>query len=116
MQETLEQAFIDEKGDLAVLRAKGMAREAEMLERVITRLERAAMPFIDWLSESEAVLRSNHNAAWHRARFAQLESQGLARFHPERPRERQYLSCAIPQRANTSAAREAGRRGDRKVG
>ena len=111
--ESLVDVIADERGQAAVLRHKGFVREAEMIERFAERVARAAAPFIDWLSEKEAVLRSGHSADWHRARFAQLEAQGLARWNPERPRERQYLRCVVPQRANTSAARVAGLRGER---
>ena len=56
------------------------------------------------------MLRSGHSADWHRAQFPSLEAQGLARRHG---RQRQYLRCVVPQRANLSAAREAGLRGER---
>ena len=111
--ETLEQAIADEREDAGMLRAKGFLREAELLERTIERIAKAASPFLDWLSETEAVLRSGQAKEWHRARFAILEAQGLARHNPHALRERQYLRVAVPQRANPSAAREAGRRGER---
>ena len=112
-EHTLTQVLADERAELAVLRRKGLVREAELLEHTLDRIARAAEPFTDWLSEKEAVLRSAHAAEWHRARFAALEAQGLARKSPTNPRERQYLRCAVPQRANLSAAREAGERGER---
>lgn len=116
MSETLEQAIADERGDVAVLRRKGMGREADAIEKAVERIAAAAAPFLDWLSEGEAVLRSSHSREWLRERFPSLADQGLARWNPARPRERQYLRCAVPQRANTSAARDAGRRGERLVG
>lgn len=113
MAETLEQALADEREDLQVLRQKGFTQEADMLERTIERLARAAAPYLDWLSEKEAVLRSAHSVEWLRARYPVLEAQGLARRNPHNARERQYLRVAVPQRANVSAAREAGARGER---
>ena len=114
--ETLEQAFADEREELGVLRRKGFAADADRIERVIDRLAKAASPFIDWLSENDARLRSNRSIDWLRAQFPALQSQGLARWNPARPNQRQFLRCAIPQRANTSAAREAGARGERLAG
>ena len=111
--ESITDVIADERGQAAVLRHNGYVREADARERLLDRVARAAAPFTDWLSEKEAVLRSGHSAEWHRARFPQLLAQGLARIHPERPRERQYLRCVVPQRANVSAARAAGRRGER---
>lgn len=113
MVETLEQAIADEREAIGILRGRGFTREAEMLEHTVERIARAAAPFLDWLSEKEAVLRSSHAAEWHRARYPILEAQGLARRNPHNPRERQYLRVSVPQRANVSAAREAGSRGER---
>lgn len=109
--ETLEQALDGERRDAGVLRDKGLTREAEMIDRVVARLARAAMPFTDWLSERDARLRSQWSRERLRAAFPKLEAQGLARFNPASPKDRQFLRCAIPQAANLSAAREAGRRG-----
>lgn len=114
--ETLETVIASEREDAAVLRRKGMVREAEMLEQAIARIAKAAAPFTDWLSENEASLRSARSVSWLRSQFPSLLEQGLARQNPSRPTERQFLRCAIPQRANTSAAREAGARGERLAG
>jgi hypothetical protein len=111
--ETLDQAIANEREDLQVLRKNGLQREAEIIERVLARVARAAEPFIDWLSETNAALRSDRSLEWLRKQFPALEAQGLARWNPAKPTERQYLRCAVPQRANTSAAREAGARGER---
>lgn len=113
MAETLEQALADEREAISMLRGRGFTREAELLEHSVERLARAAAPFLDFLSEKEAMLRSAHSEEWLRALYPRLEAQGLARRNPNNPRERQYLRCAIPQRANVSAAREAGARGER---
>lgn len=111
--ETLEQVIADEREDLEILRRKGYERDAERIGKVLDRIAKAAQPFTDWLNEREAALRSARSVAWIREQFPALESQGLARWNPNRPSERQFLRCAIPQRANTSAAREAGARGER---
>lgn len=114
--ETLEEAIASEREDAAVLRRKGFVADAERIERVLERVARAAEPFTEWLSEREAALRSGRSTDWLRAQFPGLQAQGLARFGQARPTDRQFLRCAIPQRANTSAAREAGARGERLVG
>lgn len=111
---TLEQVLIDARGELPVLRKHGQAVLADAIERVIDDVTEAALPFLVWLSETEAELRSDRSREWLRARFPGWERQGLARWNPRRPRERQYLQCVIPQARNleqvrADAAREAAR-------
>jgi hypothetical protein len=114
--ETLDQAIANEREELGLLRKRGLNREAEMIEASIARIARAAEPFVDWLSEGEAQLMSGHRADWLRKNFASWAARGLARWNPLKTDERQYLRCVLPQRANRSAAREAGRRGERVTG
>lgn len=116
MTETLGEAIASEREDLEILRRKGYTTDAERIEKVLDRITTAAAPFLDWLNEKEAALRSARSIDWLRDQFPSLLEQGLARWNPTRPKERQFLRCAIPQRANTSAAREAGARGERLVG
>lgn len=115
--ESLSQAITAEREKLAQLRTdKFKEAPLDYLERAIARIESAALPFTDWLSESEAKLRSNQSRDWLRDRFPLWESQGLARWNPAQTKQRQYLRCVVPQRANVAAAREAGLRGERLTG
>lgn len=110
----LDQVIADNRGELAVLRKHGQRELAEAIERVLEEVAEASAPFTVWLSEGEAQLRSGKSRQWLRVRFAAWERQGLARWNPHRPTERQYLSCVIPQDRNldavrADAAREAAR-------
>lgn len=110
----LEQVLADARGEIPVLRRHGQHSIADAIERLVEDVAEAAKPFLQWLNESEAQLRSGHSAEWLRKRFAAWERQGLARRHPQRPSQRQYLTVAIPQARNldavrADAAREAAR-------
>ena len=111
---TLEQVLTDWRGEVPVLRKHGQHALADAVDRLCDEVHEAARPFLRWLSESEAQLRSNRSPEWLRRRFPQWERSGLARWHPNRPNQRQYLECAIPQDLNldavrADAAREAAR-------
>ena len=111
---TLEQVLADTRGEIPVLRRHGQHVIADAIERLCDDVQEAAQPFMRWLSESEAQLRSHRSTEWLRKRFAGWERMGLARWNPHRPTQRQYLECAIPQDLNldavrADAAREAAR-------
>lgn len=110
---SLNDALAAARAQIATVRETGLAKEADLLERQLAPIEAAARPFTDWLSESEAVLMSGRSADWHRHQFASLQARGLARMSPTGRKSRQYLRCAVPQRANLEAAKDAGRRGER---
>ena len=113
MSESLSDVLESESHKLSQYRVDGF--EAIPLAAVLKMLGRvasAALPFTDWLSEGEAKLRSNRTDTWLRAQFPAWESQGLARWNPAKPKQRQYLRAAVPLRVNVDAAREEGRRVD----
>ncbi|NUO65777.1 MAG: hypothetical protein HOQ34_19620 [Gemmatimonadaceae bacterium] len=110
MAESLEEVLADERGRAQVLRAAGHTREADNLDRLLDRVRASAVDYLDWLSEAEARLRSGKSVEWLRARFAGWAAAGHARLDGRR---RLYRQLIVPKRANESAAREAGRRGDR---
>lgn len=113
MSETLADALRVECDKLAEYRADGFAQiPLATALKAMMRVADAARPYTDWLSEGEAKLRSNRPEAWLRSRFPAWETQGLARWNPNKPKSRQYLRCAIPLRANPDAAREEGLRVD----
>ena len=107
--DTLEEVLADERGAAQVLRANGHAHDAELIERVCDRVSAAAQDYLRWLSEPDARLRSGRSAAWLRARFPEWASEGHAEL---RRGVRYYPQCVIPQRADITAAREAGLRGE----
>lgn len=112
MSETLEQVLADERGAAQVLRAKGDPRGADLIDGVVDRVRAAAEDFVTWLSEGDARLRSGRSMSWLRGRFAEWAESGHARMSAKNQRE--YRQVVVPRRANVSAAREAGRRGERR--
>jgi len=111
---TLEQVLIDARGELPVLRKHGQSTLADAIEHLLDDVAEAGAPFLEWLSEGESCIRSDHAAEWLRRRFPQWERQGLARWHPRRANARQYLKVVVPLARNldavrADAAREAGR-------
>jgi hypothetical protein len=113
--ESLEEVLADERGRAQVLRSAGHDREAENLDRLLDRVRTAAVDYLDWLTEPEARLRSGKSVEWLRARFAAWAAAGHARHDAQSRGKRLYRQLIVPRRANESAAREAGRRGDRSA-
>lgn len=104
---TLEQVIADAREEAAVLRRHHQAAIADAIGRLADAVQASALDYLNWLSESEARLRSGHDVPWLRARFAQWAEQGLAEW---RGAKRYYRAVVIPQRPNLDAARAAGRR------
>lgn len=105
-----EQLLADWQGDAQVLRARGHTHDAEVLERCASEMQAALGPYLTWLSEPEARLKSGRGIAYFRSQFAQWTTLGLAEL---RGRQRYYRAAIVPQRAHASAARLAGLRGER---
>ena len=106
MTETLEQVIADERADAAVLARNGHRHDAELLERVLARVEKAARYYLLWLHENEAESWSGRSARWLRAEFHTLAALGLAEWRQGR---RYFRACALPRRAEFADARQAGR-------
>ncbi len=106
----LEDVLADERGAAAVLRARGHPRDADLIEGVCERVARAAEPYLTWLSETDAKLRSGKSSDWLRSRFALWSSQGLARWSPMNKRARQYRELIVPVRPHLDAVRARARR------
>lgn len=111
MAETLDQVIADGRGEAAVLRAHGHRAQAESLAAFVERVADAARPYLTWLSDAEAKMRSGKSVEWLRARFAAWEAAGLAKMVG---RKRYYRELVIPVRAHEDEARELGRRGERR--
>jgi hypothetical protein len=103
----LEQIIADWRGDAAVLRRRGDARSAAMLEQCATQAAGAAEEWLLWLSEGDAMVRAGKSAEWLRARFEAWRRDGHAtqsgRF------TRLYRAAIIPRRADTTTATRRGR-------
>lgn len=107
---TLEEVLADARGEAQVLRKHGQGEIATAIENLCYEVAVAAEPWTVWLSETKAQLRSDKSIAWLRARFSRWQSEGLARWNPHAPNERQYLQCAIPLAAEQVNAIEADAR------
>lgn len=113
--ELLEQVLADERESVQVLRRTGHVREADNLDRLLDRIRASSIDYLEWLTEPEARLRSGRTTEWLRSRFAEWMAGGHARYDAQGRGKRLYRQIVIPRRANQSAAREAGRRGDRSA-
>ena len=103
----LETVIADWRGDAAVLRARGHASEAKLIEDFADQVWAAAEDYLRFLPEADARLRSNRSKEWLRSQFPQWEAMGHAKKVNGR---RYYRTLIVPQRANLSAAREEGKR------
>jgi AraC-like DNA-binding protein len=101
-------AIADARSDAQALRRMGNDSQAAAVERMIGVIAYAAEPFTTWLSEDDAMLRSGDSERTLRRRFRSLLECGLARYGHRNRRE--YMMCAVPQRADVGAAYDAGRR------
>ena len=95
------------RADAQVLRKRGRAHDADVMEQLAREVSDAATEYLTWLTETKAMRRSGQKAGWLRARFPAWERQGHAR---REGRERTYRMVVVPHRANVEAARENGRR------
>lgn len=95
------------RSDAAALRRSGFDDAAASLERTSNEVSVAACDFLEWLSESAAMLRSGHSQRWLRDRFRDWEQAGHAR---KRGGQRQYRTIIVPCRRAVVDAYEEGRR------
>lgn len=109
MTDTLEQVIESELADAVVLRRNGHAPDADVIERIVRRVKRAAEDYLVMIPERAAVMRSDHSVDWLRSRFAAWARDGHAEM---RGGVRYYRQIVIPQRVHNStvviAARAAG--------
>jgi hypothetical protein len=103
---TLDELLAEYRADAAVLRRYGDVQVADALLRVANDVEKAAEPYLRFISETEASIRAGKSADWIRSRYADLAREGHAR---KVGGARLYREVAIPRRSDVVAAREAGR-------
>lgn len=111
----IEQVLADLRGEAAVLKHNGHPLQARAIEQTVEAICKAdpVRDLLDWLTEEEAMSRSGRTRDWLRGRFAQWESQHLARHQGKN--RRQYRAIIVPVRANLEAARAQGERDARGV-
>lgn len=103
----LVQAIADARENLSILKKHGAVVPVENVTAFFDSICEAAYPFITFISEADAAVRSGHQAAWFRNRFADWERQGYARLHAGK---RQYMLAIVPLRHDVEALREDARR------
>lgn len=107
----LETVLADWREKASTLRSVRHQHDAELIDAICDDVARAAEDYMRFVSETDAMLRSGKSAEWLRGRFADWQEQGHAE---KRKGVRYYRALVIPRRPDLEAAREAGRRGDRR--
>jgi hypothetical protein len=108
----LSQVLIDIRDEAALLRRRGVVQLADFADDLVTKVQQAAEDYLRFVPETEARLRGA-KLAWLRRNFATWEQEGHAK---KVGGERFYRSIMLPRTTPASIAREAGRRGERRVG
>jgi hypothetical protein len=103
----LETVLEEWRSDVAALRKHGLEDAATSLQHRVDEVSIAAREYLEWLSESAAMLRSGRAKRWLRERFPEWEQVGHARI---RGGHRQYRTIIVPCRRAVVDAYEAGRR------
>jgi hypothetical protein len=106
----LDEILRDAHNEATLLRANGAGMSPDRVMALVKDVANATVDMRVWLTFRKASIRSGRPERYWSRQFPELLGRGLARFNPERPREKQVLQVAVPQRANPEAAREAGRR------
>ena len=100
----LNQVIANERGNAAVLRAKGHGHDADLIEGVLDVVARVTLDYRTFVSEADAALRSGKTAESFRKRFTGWLELGLAEL---RGRRRMYSLAVVPRRADLEEARVA---------
>jgi hypothetical protein len=106
MSEHLEEVLADAKSDADRLARLGFDRESSLLRDFAQRVERASLPWLNYLSEADAALFSALQPRVLRRRFPEWERRGFAR---KQGRTRFYCEAILPRRAELVLARNEGR-------
>lgn len=107
----LEDLLADFREEATILRANSQGAQAASIERVCDAVRACMASYLDWMSEQEARLWSGWSVSRLRAHFPGWDAQGLASWEGEgRKARRRYRRQAVPRRADTVGAFEAGKR------
>lgn len=108
----LETMLADWRQRAQLLRAEGHPVQAGTYDRACEEIGGVMRPFLTWLSESEAQLRSGWSVERLRSAFPEWEEMGCARKSGDgRRAKRQYREFIVPARVLEADARQAGLRG-----
>jgi hypothetical protein len=120
MSQSLEQVLADARSDAKVLERRGVTQVSlATLEELCEAVRVAALPYLTWRSEAEAMLYTGKGRAWLRGKYEAWERDGNARRAPTNSRERQYREVVLPRRidlAQVQADAEASARADARAG
>lgn len=106
----LEDLLADLREEATILRANSQGAQAASMERCCDAVRDCMASYLDWMSEQEARLWSGWSVNRLRAHFAPWEAQGLAEWEGDgRRARRRYRRQAVPRRADTLGAFEAGK-------
>jgi len=108
---TLEQVLADVRERASSARRLHDQRTATIIDEIADDVARASEDFTTWISEDDAILKSSHARKWFIKQFSYWATIHCAE---KRNGKRFYRSLVVPQRANLSAAQEAGRRAARE--
>lgn len=76
---SLDQVLAETRADANALRRCGDRRVADIMDTICARVESAAVDWLTWISETEALSRSGKSPDYLRARREQWAVDGLAR-------------------------------------
>ncbi len=106
--ERIELILSEERVRAAVLRDCGHVTQAQMIERLCSRVESSLRDYLAWLPEREAARISGRSVRWLRARFAEWHAGGHAY---KEGRGRRYRALVIPRSKQLPATEELLRSG-----
>lgn len=106
----LRQIIADLREEANALSRARHSEEAIYRRELAKRLADAGEDMWTFLSEEDAMIKSGLESRTLRFRFRYLKECKLARYGKNGRRE--YLAIAVPQRADTAAAYEAGKAGE----
>ena len=95
----LEEVLARWRSDAAVLRRNDVKANASVLERCIHDVESAAMDYLTWLTEEQAMAKSGRSREWLQKRWDAWRTDGNANLDRNQKR-RLYRSCVIPRKQN----------------
>jgi hypothetical protein len=109
----LSTVLADAFAEARTLEQNRAAFSVDRVREILGGVAAAAEDYLKFISEDDARLQSGKSVAWLRARFNEWAELGHAEV---RGRRRYYRAIVIPRRPDLEAARDAGRRGETRVG
>lgn len=110
---SLETVLADWREKASTLRSVRHAHDAELIDAICDDVAKSAEEYLQFLGETDAMIRSGKSADWLRSRFEDWAKDGHAE---KREGRRFYRAVVIPRRVDLEAARAAGLRGEHVTG